>query len=103
MDLLEGLFAIILILIGIGLLAYSIRSSRKESKKIPEPKIYCSACGTANSLEAIFCIKCGAKIARLQQNTSSDKNEEIEVDDKEADIFFNADKDDDLIFPEDGI
>ena len=101
MELLEELIAIILILAGIGLLAYSIASSKKESKKTPEPKIYCSLCGTANSLEATFCIKCGTKIARLQQNTDSDKGEE--VDDKEADIFFNADKDDDLIFPEDGI
>jgi len=103
MELFEELIAIIFILTGIGLLAYSIRNSRKESKKTQEPKIYCSSCGTANSLEATFCIKCGTKIARLQQKTNSDKSEEKEVDDKEADLFFNADKDNDLIFPEDGI
>jgi len=103
MELLVEFIAIILILTGIGLFAFSIRSSRKESKKAPEPKIYCSSCGTANSLEAIFCVKCGAKIARLKQNTINDKSGETEVDDKEANIFFNADKDNDLIFPEDGI
>lgn len=103
MEMLEEIIAIIVVLTGIGLLAYVIRSSVKESKKTPEPKIYCTSCGTANSLEATFCFKCGSKIARLPQNTNSDKSEEKEVDDKEADLFFNADKDNDLIFPEDGI
>jgi ribosomal protein L40E len=103
MYLLEEIIAIIVVLTGIGLLAYVIRSSMKETKKTPEPKIYCISCGTANSLEATFCAKCGRKNARLPQNTSSDKGEEKEVDDKEADLFFNADKDNDLIFPEDGI
>ena len=103
MELWEELIAIIFILTGLGLLAYSIRSLRRDSKKTSEPKIYCSACGTANSPEAIFCIKCGKKIASLQQSTNNNKSEEKEVDDKEADVFFNADKDNDLIFPEDGI
>ena len=99
----EELIAIILILMGIGLFAYSIFKLNKESKTALQPKIYCSSCGTANSPEAIFCIKCGKKIARLQQDSSNDKSEEKEVDDKEADLFFNSGKDDDLVFPEDGI
>ncbi len=103
MELLEELIAVIVILAGVGLLVYSIRTLRKESKTTPEPKIYCSSCGTANTPEAVFCIKCGAKIACLQQNSNVDKTEEKEVDDKEANLFFNADKDDDLVFPEDGI
>jgi ribosomal protein L40E len=103
MELWEGLIAIILILIGIGLLAYSIRKSRKESKKTPQPKVYCSSCGTENSPEATFCVKCGKKIASQQQSTNSDKSEEKYAEDKEADVFFNAGKDEDLIFPQDGI
>jgi len=95
------LIATVIILTGISLLAYSIFKLRKEPKTATQPKIYCSSCGTENSLEAIFCIKCGKKIERLQQVTNSDKSEE--VDDKEADLFFNSEKDDDLIFPEEGI
>src|SRR5208282_5444697 len=103
MELWEGLTAIIFIIIGIGLLAYSMRKLKKESKKTPQPKIYCSSCGAENPPEATFCVKCGKKIASEQQSTNSDKSEEKDSDDKEADLFFNADKDDDLIFPEDGI
>ncbi len=103
MELWEGLIAIILILIGIGLLAYSIGKLRKESKKTPQPKVYCSSCGTENSPEATFCVKCGKKIVSQQQSTKSDKSEEKDAEDKEADMFFNAGKDDELIFPEDGI
>jgi ribosomal protein L40E len=103
MELLEELIAIIFILIGIGLLAYSIRKLRKESKKTPPPKVYCSSCGTENPPEATFCVKCGKKISSQQQSTNSDKSEEKDAEDKEADMFFNAGKDDDLIFPEDGI
>jgi ribosomal protein L40E len=103
MELWERFIAIILILIGIGLLAYSIRKLRKESKTPPQPKVYCSSCGTENSPEATFCVKCGKKIASQQQSTNSDKSEEKDAEDKEADTFFNAGKDDDLIFPEDGI
>jgi ribosomal protein L40E len=103
MELWEGLVAIIFILTGIGLLAYSIRKLRKESKKAPQPKVYCSSCGTENPPKATFCIKCGKKIASQQQNTSSDNSEEKDAEDKEADLYFNAGKDDDLIFPEDGI
>jgi len=98
----EELIATIIILIGISLLAYSIFKLSKETKTAPQPKIYCSSCGTANSLEAIFCIKCEKKMESPQQVTNSDESEE-EVDDKEADLFFNSEKDDDLIFPEDGI
>ncbi len=104
MELLEGLTAIIFIIIGIGLLAYSMRKLRKESKKTPQPKVYCSSCGTENPPEATFCVKCGKKIATQEQSTNSNKSEEEkDADDKEADMFFNAGKDDDLIFPEDGI
>ena len=102
MELWEELIAIILILIGIGLLAYSISKLRKESKKTPQPKVYCGSCGTENPPEATFCVKCGKKIAS-QQSTNSDESEEKEAEDEEADKFFNAGKDDDLIFPEDGI
>ena len=97
------LIATVLILIGISLLAYSILRHSEEAKTAPQPKIYCRSCGTANSPEAIFCIKCGKKNENPQQAANSDKSEEKEVDDKEADLFFNAEKDDDLIFPEDGI
>jgi len=103
MELWEGLIAIIIILIGIGLLVYSIRKLRKEAEKTPPPKVYCSSCGAENPPEAIFCVKCGKKIASQQQSTSSDKSEKNDAEDKEADMFFNAGKDDDLIFPEDGI
>jgi ribosomal protein L40E len=96
--------AVIFILIGVGLLAYSIRKLRKESKTPPQPKVYCPSCGTENPSGATFCVKCGKKIADQQQNTNSNKTEEEkEAEDKEADMFFNAGKDDDLIFPEDGI
>jgi ribosomal protein L40E len=103
MEFWEELTAIILILIGIGLLAYSIGKLRKESKTPPQSKVYCSFCGTENSPEATFCVKCGKKIASQQQNTNSDKSEAKDAEDKEADMFFNGEKDDDLIFPEDGI
>src|SRR5208283_3556079 len=103
MQLWEVLIAIVFILIGISLLAYSIRKLRKESKNTPQPKVYCSSCGAENPPEAAFCVKCGKKISSQQQDTNSEKSEEKSVDDKEADLFFNADKDDDLIFPEDGI
>ncbi len=104
MELWEELIAIIFILIGIGLLAYSIRKLMKESKTTPQPKVYCSSCGAENPPEATFCVKCGKKIASQQQSTNSDKSEEEkDAEDKEADMFFNAGKDDDLIFPEDGI
>jgi hypothetical protein len=29
-----------------------------------QPKIYCSSCGTENSVEATFCFKCGKKVAK---------------------------------------
>ena len=107
-ELWEGLVAIIFILIGICLLAYSIRKLSKESKKALQPKIYCSSCGTENPPEATFCVKCGKKIASEQQSTNGDKSEEKsaeekDAEDKEADMYFNAGKDDDLVFPEDGI
>jgi len=103
MELWEGLVAIIFILIGICLLAYSIRKLGKEPKKPEQPMVYCSSCGSENPPESTFCIKCGKKIASQQQNTSSDNSEEKDAEDKEADLYFNAGKDDDLIFPEDGI
>ena len=96
-----AVIAAVIILTGISLLAYSIFKLRKEPKTATQPKIYCSSCGTENSLEAIFCIKCGKKIESPQQVPSSEKSEE--VNDKEADLYFNSEKDNDLIFPEDGI
>jgi ribosomal protein L40E len=68
-----------------------------------QTKVYCSPCGTENSAEATFCVKCGKKIANQRQSTNSDKSDEKDAEDKEADMFFNAGKDEDLIFPEDGI
>jgi uncharacterized membrane protein len=54
--------------IGIG---YGMRfatvfmlSPQATSFMLPsQPKIYCSSCGTENSVEATFCFKCGKKIA----------------------------------------
>jgi len=107
MELWEGLTGIILIIVGIGLIAYLIHKLRKESKTALQQKIYCSFCGTKNSSEANFCVKCGKKIANQQQSTNSDKREEKDAENKEDskddDIFFGNEKDDDLIFPEDGI
>jgi len=107
MELWEGLTGIILILLGIGLIAYLIHRLRKESKTAPQQKVYCSSCGTENSPEASFCAKCGKKIASQQRSTNSGKSEEKEAgnkeDSKDDDVFFGNEKDDDLIFPEDGI
>jgi ribosomal protein L40E len=107
MELWEGLTGIILILLGIGLIAYLIRRLRKEPKTEPQQKVYCSSCGTENSPEASFCVKCGNKIADQQRSTNSEKSEEKAAENKEDskddDVFFGNEKDDDLIFPEDGI
>jgi len=107
MELWEGLTGIILILVGIGLIAYLIHKLRKESKTALQQKIYCSSCGTKNSPEANFCVKCGKKIANQQQSSNSDKSEEKDEENKEDskddDIFFGNEKDDELVFPEDGI
>ncbi len=54
--------------LGVVLTAGYLGRLKKEIPQAPQPlqqpKIYCSSCGTENSVEATFCFKCGKKIAR---------------------------------------